>query len=376
MRLRVFAFSLLVFTSAKVAIKNDTAMKINKKADIRRVTENISYFCRMKEVRTAVYRHSKDLPDMEYRNFFHGKALFMIYEQSRRQTPYMVVATAADGTVLAHLLAVVRYRTTLFPPFIYRHCRVFGEGEYSGICGDAAGDYPVSDVFEAMMRRLTAETQGKVLYTEVSHISSKMFGYRQFRSMDFFPVHWMSIHNSLHSRAPEERLSPKTLRRIEEGRRKGIATHEVTSEEQLREFSALMHRHNILKPKRYVPDNSFFRAMMASGDARLFITEYRGITVGCCACVYTGGNAYLWYSAFLRKSFIMLHPDIMTIWHAISHAYKNGYSHIFFMDVGLPFSKNPFRDFILRFGGKPVSTFRWFRISAGWLNAIMKRIYG
>ena len=65
----------------------------------------------------------------------------------------------------------------------------------------------------------------------------------------------------------------------------------------------------------------------------------------------------------------------MTIWHAIDNAYSRGYSHIHFMDVGLPFSKNPFREFILRFGGKPVSTYRWFRFSARWLNTVMSWRY-
>jgi hypothetical protein len=43
--------------------------------------------------------------------------------------------------------------------------------------------------------------------------------------------------------------------------------------------------------------------------------------------------------------------------------------------VGLPFRKNTFRDFILRFGGKPVSTFRWFRCSIRWINSLLKWIY-
>ncbi len=330
----------------------------------------------MKEVRTTIYYHSKDLPDLEYRNFFHGKSLFMLYEQSSKQSPLMVVATTPDGTVLGHLLAVIRNRTSWLPPFIYRHCRIFGEGEYVESSNNAIEGYAQSDIFEIMLRRITDETQGKVLYTEVSHISSKMFGYKQFRSMDYFPVHWMSIHNSLHSKPPKERLSRKTIKRIEEGYEKGIRTYEVKSEEQFKKFSVLMHRHNIMKPKRYIPDSRFFHAMIGNKESKMFITEYKGTTVGCCACIYTGGNAYLWYSAFLRKSFIMLHPDTVTVWHAINHAYKNGYAHIFFMDVGLPFSKNPFRDFILRFGGKPVGTFRWFRVSIKWINSIMKWIYG
>ena len=90
---------------------------------------------------------------------------------------------------------------------------------------------------------------------------------------------------------------------------------------------------------------------------------------------YHGSDAFLWYSAFRRKSYLMLHPDEVTIWHAIKYAHEKGYDHITFMDVGLPFKKNSFREFILRFGGKPVSTYRWFRCSIRWINSMLSYIY-
>ncbi len=330
----------------------------------------------MKDVAVTIYRRSEDLPTMEYKSFFHGKSLFALYEQTPRHVPYMAVATDADGKVLCNMLAVVRHRFSVFPPYIYRHCRIHGEGDYhhNDKRTEEAG-YPKGELFGLVLSRLTKELQGKVLYFEFSHISTKMFGYKQFRTAGYFPVHWMSIHNSLHSKAPEERLGRKTKRYIEDGYKKGVETKEVEGDEEFAAFSELMHRHNILKPKRYIPGDIFFRGLKDSGSGKLFITKYKGMTIGCCACVYSDGNAYLWYAAFRRKSFIRLHPDTMTIWHAIRHAYNNGYGHIFFMDVGLPFSKNPFREFILRFGGKPASTFRWFRISVRWLNAMACWMY-
>lgn len=323
----------------------------------------------MKELTTTVYRHSKDLPEMEYRNFFHGKSLFMLYEQTPRMSPCMTVVSTPDGRIVGHMLSVVRYKMSLFPPYIYRHCRILGEGEYADC------EYTRNELFDAAIQRLTAEQNGKVLYIELSNLSSKMFGYRQLRMAGYFPVHWMSIHNSLHSKPPEERLSEKMRKRIADGYKRGVETKEVTGEEELKEFVALMRRHNRLKPKRYIPNSRFFEGIMEGGGGRLFVTKFKNKVIGCCACVYSEGNAYLWYSAFLRKSFIMLHPATMTVWHAVKDAYGRGCQHIFFMDVGLPFRKNPFREFILRFGGKPASTIRWFRVSLRWLNAIIARIY-
>jgi hypothetical protein len=114
---------------------------------------------------------------------------------------------------------------------------------------------------------------------------------------------------------------------------------------------------------------------MEQGDGQLFVTKYRDHVIGCSACVYSNGNAYLWYMAFRRKTFMHLHPDILTVWDAMKDAYDKGFQHMCFMDVGLPFSKNPFRDFILRFGGKEQSTYRWFRLSIGWANRLFAWIY-
>ena len=32
---------------------------------------------------------------------------------------------------MAHMLAIVRYRLTVVPPYLYMHCRILGEGVYS-----------------------------------------------------------------------------------------------------------------------------------------------------------------------------------------------------------------------------------------------------
>ena len=149
----------------------------------------------------------------------------------------------------------------------------------------------------------------------------------------------------------------------------------VSTEEDFKAFSKLLRHHNILKPKRYIPDNVFFRQMMEGGNGRLFVTKYHGKVIGCSACAYSQGNAYLWYSAFRRKTYMHLHPDVLTIWDTMKDAYDRGYQHMCFMDVGLPFSKNPFREFILRFGGKKQSTYRWFRCSIKWVNKLLAWIY-
>ena len=324
----------------------------------------------MNKLTTTIYRKQEDLPALDDTNFFHSRRLFQICREVPRQKPYMVVVTDEEGRVVSHLLGVVRYRTFIFPPFLLIHCRVLGEGVYYH---DEA--YPRDQLFGKMLEALTRLLNTRTLYIEVSNLSQKMTGYRQLKQQKFFPVHWMSIHNSLHSHAPEERITDKLQKRIDNARAKGVTTNVVTDEEDFTAFSKLLREHNLLKPKRYIPDDQFFRRIMKGDDGRLFVTKYHNRVIGCAAVVYSEGNAYLWYSAFRRKSFIAVHPDVMTIWDAMQDCYQRHFDHMCFMDVGLPFSKNPFREFILRFGGKEQSTYRWFRFSIKWVNRLLRWFY-
>ena len=325
----------------------------------------------MSQLKTTVITHEEDLPSFSDSNFFHSRQLFLLTRQTPRQKPYMVTAEDGNGRMVAHMLAIVRYRSSWFPPYFFMHCRLLGEGVYADDCPTSQRAVVFGQMLEALRRRIGS----RVLYIEVSNLSQKMFGYKEFRQQQFFPVHWMSIHNSLHSHTPEERIDQRVQQRINKAYERGVVTKEVTNETEFKAFNRLLRKHNLLKPKRYIPREEFFKGIVEGGHGRLFITRYKSHVIGCSACAYSGNNAYLWYAAFRRKSFAFLHPDILTIWHAIKDAHQRGLDHIFFLDVGLPFRRNRYRDFILRFGGKPVSTFRWFRCSIGWVNKLLSWLY-
>ena len=325
----------------------------------------------MNGLKTTIYRKVEDLPPLDDANFFHSTRLFQMTRETPRQKPYIVVVTNAEGEVLSHMLGIVRFRTFLFPLLV--HCRVLGEGVYYKESG--ARSQERDQLFGLMLEALTKALSNRTSYLEVSNLSQKMTGYKQLKQQHFFPVHWMSIHNSLHSHAPEERIGERLQKRIDNARLKGVTTNEVQTEDDFKAFSKLLRKHYFWKPRRYIPDDQFFRNIMSSEDGRLFVTKYRQRVIGCAAIVYSEGNAYLWYSAFRRKSFIHVHPDVMTIWDAMQDCYQRGCDHMCFMDVGLPFQKNPFREFILRFGGKEQSTFRWFRFGIRWINQILSWLY-
>jgi len=321
-------------------------------------------------MRTTIYNHAADVPQLPEGNYFHSVDLMALCERTPRHKPFMVVVTSDDddSRVLAHMLAVERYKSAWLPPYIYTHVQVLGVGVYAAV-------QPDEQLFSLMVSAVTRQLQNRVLYLEFSNLPHKMFGYKVLRREGYFPVRWMNIHNSLHSRTPEERITGRQLRRVDYAAERGVTTKMVETDEEFRAFSKLLRRHNWLKPRRYIPANEFFRGLMEAGRCRLFITQYRGITIGCSVCVYSEGDAYLWYSASRRKSFASLHPNAVTFWNTIKDAHARGCQHIRFMDVGLPFRKNPYRDFILSFGGKEVSTYRWFRISIRWVNRLASWIW-
>ncbi len=312
----------------------------------------------MKATKVTIYEHTTDLPTLPDNNFFHSSQLMQLCERTPRHKPLMAVVSSDDGRIEGHLLCIVRYRVSWLPPYLYTHAHIYGNNNCT------------PNVFGMLMEAITERLQNRVLYIEVSNLSEKMYGYRELRRLQYFPVRWMSVHNSLHSRTPEERITEKQHKRIENAMRRGATTKTVETSEEFRAFSKLLRRHNWFKPRRFLPADQFFREMMNKGHCKIFITKVHDHVVGCTVCVYSEHDAFLWYSASRRKSYAPFHPNAVTIWNTIKDAHAKGYEHIRFMDVGLPFRKNPYRDFILRFGGKEVSTYRWFRISIRWINSL------
>lgn len=312
---------------------------------------------------------SEELPQMICNNFFHSQELFQIIEKTPGQSPYMAIATDDNGLIVGHMLAIIRTRGSWIPPYFLSQGRIFGEGEYTD-------KVEREEVFGLLLQKITQKFKRKLcLYAEFSDVSQKMFGYHYFRQNKYFPVHWQEIHNSLHSMPPEERLSEKMLQTIRKCYNAGVETREAETTEEVHGFYKMLNGFYRMKMRRLIPPEDQIIELAKSENAKIFLTIYRKKIIGGCACVYSEGNSYLWYLASKRKSHPTLHPQLMTIWQAIKYAHTHNYAHIFFLDVGLPFKRNPFRDFILSFGGKPVAKYHWFRFSIPSINNLLSWWY-
>jgi len=326
----------------------------------------------MSQLRTRIVSSSVELPEMECHNFFHGRELFEIIERVSNQRPYMVVCEDESGRVLSHLLAAFRRRGSLVPPYLFTQGRVYGEGDYA----DDTGQWSREQLFAEMLSSLTQLFRRKFCtYVEFSNLSTKMFGYQAFRQSGYIPVSWQEVHNSLHDRSPRERIGDRMARRIEAAERAGVWTREAESGAETAAFYRLLRNHHRMKLNHFIPREDMIMELNGSDNGKVFVTLYKGRVVGGSVCVFSSGNAYLWYACSLRKTYRHAYPHVMTVWHALSYAYEHNYAHFYFVDAGLPFHRSAYREFMLSFGGKPVTKYRWFRFTSRWMNGLVSLLF-
>lgn len=312
----------------------------------------------------SVIRRSRDLPPVRAERFFHSAEYFRLAEHTPGCSPYMAVASVG-GRVEGQMMAVLYRRGLLVPPSLFSQGLIVGEGSYST-------DEARQRLFPLLLEALTHALQHKLcLNIEVMEPSYKMFGYRDFRRLGFFPISWMHIHNSLHNMEPELRLTKKMRQRIHLIENSGLVTREALNDEEVTAFHKLLKAHYRLRPWRLVPRREILSQLGDSANGKLLVTLWHGQVIGGSVMVYSGSTAYLWFIVSRDKSHPLLHPRMMTMWASIDTAHKDGMDHIIFLNVGLPFRANRWRDFILSFGGKSVGTYRWFRFNIGWLNRLM-----
>ncbi len=323
-------------------------------------------------IRLQTYRRGDTIPALPGANLFHSTELFHVYEMTRGYAPVLLVASE-DGRVVAKLLTVVRKSVRLFPPSIIHRCEMYGTGEYFDESTNR------EELFGEMLEHLTREVLSDCFLIEVRNLENPLFGYKHFRKCNYFPVNWLRVHNSLHSKRPYERLNASRKRQISRALKRGATLGMAESEHEVKEFSLMLKHAYTSQVRKHFPDIGFFRLLAQQNPereiAKIFTVKYKGKIIGGSLCVFSGEDAYLLFSGGMRKTYAWLYPGVLAVWAAIDYAHSKGYHHFEFMDAGLPFKKFGYRDFILRFGGMQNSTRRWFRFRWKWLNTLFQWIY-
>ena len=326
----------------------------------------------MKPIRLMTYRNGSAIPTLPEQSLSNSSELFQVYGQTPGYTPILVVASI-DETPIAKLQAVIRRSVRIFPPSLIKRCEIFGIGEYFN------DTYSQEELFGLMLEHLTNEVLKDCFLIEFRNLPTALFGYKHFRRNGYFPINWIRVYNSLHNLSPEERLESKRKRQINRSFKYGVTLQEAQTEEDKKTFLQLLKLHYSSKLRKHFPDTKLFQLLTQGSTtgniSRIFTVKYKNRIIGGSFCMYSCDRAYICFSFGLRKTFSWLHPNTMAIWEALIDAYQRGYTHFEFIDAGLPFQKVGYRNFILSFGGKQVSTRRWFRFRWEWLNKLFTRLY-
>ncbi len=332
------------------------------------------YICTKMPLQLTIYQAGSCLPALPGNDTFHSAELFHIYEATPGYSPILVTMTDDHGALVAKLLGVVRRSVRLFPPAFIRRCEVYGTGEYF------VPPHQREELFGRMLQALTSEARRRSFLIEFRNLEDARFGYRIFRQNNYFPISWMRVRNSLHDDlSVEERLSASRLRQVRKGLQNGAEVRVARTPEEIQSFARMLHKYYSSKVRRHFPSLRFFRELeqklVEGQQSRIFIVTYKGRIIGGSACVYSGDTAYLWFSGGMRKTYALQYPGILAVWGALTDAKQRGYRHMEFMDVGLPFRRHGYREFVLRFGGRQLSTLRWFRFRWQWLNRLLGYLY-
>ena len=293
-------------------------------------------------LKLTTYHRGSRIPELPGTDTFHSTELFHVYEATPGYTPLLIVASE-NGIPVAKLLAAIRKSVRLFPPAIIKRCEVYGIGEYFDETLNREA------VFSDMLQRLTDEALREAFLIEFRNLDNSLSGYKVFRKNRYFAVNWLRVRNSLHN--------------VEQ-----VESHA---------FAKMLHYNYSAKIRRHFPSIDFFQLLekQMPRKSRIFIVTYKDKVIGGSVCIYSNNSAYLWFSGGMRKTYALQYPGILAVWQALHDAKERGYRHLEFMDVGLPFHKHGYREFVLRFGGKQISTRRWFRFRWEWLNRVLIKMY-
>lgn len=321
-------------------------------------------------IRLATYYHAEDVPPLPGKNIFYSTDLFRLWERTPGYRAMLLVAFEGNVPIGKLLCLTRRYFRLL--GFIDKTF-VFGTGEYfnTSLREDL--------IFKEMVSYLTSTFKERSFLIEFRNLEEPLFGYRYFRENGYFPVRWLRVRNSIHHDALDKWMSASRRRQIQRGLKNGAVLDVARTTDDVRAFFSMLKKYYSSKIDHYLPAVEFFLSLSEQQTepeiGKIFLVRYKNRIIGGAVCLFSGKDAFLLFSGGMRKSYPLQYPGVLAVWNAMAYAHEQGYEHFEFMNAGLPFKKYGYRDFILRFGGKQMSSRRWFRLGWRWLNAILTRIY-
>ena len=330
-------------------------------------------------MRIEIFTKSHELPQLIDGPIQHSALMFRSIEGSSVGKPYMLVAYDDTGKEQAHMLMIKKRDIKLIPPVLSVWYSIQGEGAYSKECRDIRER---ETIFAFFLEKIFDIFDFRHTFIEIQNINDARFAYGTLSKHSFVPVRDRRIYISLHSKAPQERLTRPYRSHIRKAEERGVTTRCATNDKEIDEALTLLRNFYRSKTRKRLPDTKSLFKLLHNSDgslsksAKMFLVIYKERIIGSSICLYEEGRAYLAYSCGLRKRFPLQFPGIMAIWAALSDAYNQGYEHFEFLEVrGLSKLRRSYLGTIGNFGGKEVSTLRWYHFKWNWINNILRWIY-
>jgi hypothetical protein len=323
-------------------------------------------------LKISTYTSSKNLPGTKGENTFHSEALFRVYEAAKGFTPIYFVAKR-NQKIVARLLAIRLCTFHFFKVPLIHKVYIFGNGEYF------EDKIEEADLFGEFLPYITKQLHNHASVIEFRNLSKGLFAYKYFRKNYYFPINWLCVRNSLHSDKLWDRISDSRKRQIKKGLNYGAQISEAKNMDEIHQLYRLLRKNYSAKFIRTLPSLSFFTYYFEQNELKplfkTFLVKYRDNIIGASIVICSKKDMHILYSGGLSKSYYKLHPGVLAVWGAMEYGKKNNFQHLEFMNVGVPFRRHGYRQFISLFGGKQTSTRRWYRIKWKFLNKIAAKIY-
>lgn len=313
---------------------------------------------------TTYYQYDR-IPDFGEGALFHSREFFELIGNTPGYEPRMFVAYENECYV-GRLLCVLR-KSWLPIPFA-RRCTVYDCGDY------VVSSEESNRIFDELLSYMTLSLKEEVSLFEFRNLRSGMFGYKSFVMNGYFPIRWLSIRNQVHNNQMDRWLTASRRRQIQRALQAGVQMRVARTETEKSAAYKMLKAFYASKWHKNLPDEAFFTTIVKQTAEQhlghVIQVIYREKVIGVAVCLYSGSSSYLFYSGGMRKTYPHLYPGVMAVWFALLDARYEGKRYLEFIDVGMPYRKYGFRDFVLRFGGQQRSTRRWYRFEWGWLNRI------
>ena len=166
----------------------------------------------------------------------------------------------------------------------------------------------------------------KIFLIEFRNLDNPLFGYKAFRKNKYFPINWLRVYNSLHSRTPLERLSVSRKRQINKALKNGAYIEVADNDKDITLFSKMLKKAYSSQVRKHFPDlklfPSFDMATPRQRNAKSFWSNTKIKLSEDRFAYFSNGNAYLWFSGGMRKTYAFLYPGVLAVWAALTYAGK------------------------------------------------------